>query len=114
MSNISKDLIKYKPREEQQRVHDFIFKIKNEKPEMKFFLLNLPTGVGKSHLAVMIANEYINKIDNTAKVDIITASKILQDQYGDTYRSIENLKGKENYSCGKYACSCAQGMEYNK
>ena len=114
MSNISRDLIKYKPRDEQQRVHDFIFKIKNEKPDTKFFLLNLPTGVGKSHLAVMIANEYINKINKGAKVDIITASKILQDQYGDTYQSIENLKGKENYSCSKYACSCAQGMEFNK
>lgn len=114
MSNISRDLIKYKPRDEQQRVHDFIFKIKNEKPDTKFFLLNLPTGVGKSHLAVMIANEYINKINKGAKIDIITASKILQDQYADTYQSIENLKGKENYSCSKYACSCAQGMEFNK
>jgi ATP-dependent DNA helicase DinG len=47
-------------------------------------------------------------------VDIITAGKILQDQYDDTYESIKNLKGKENYSCGQYACPCAQGKEFNK
>jgi len=112
MSLIKKDLVKYTPREEQKRVNDFIFKVKQEKVDNKFFLLNLPTGVGKSHLALMIANEYINKIDKEAKIDIITASKILQDQYGDEYESMSNLKGKENYSCSQYACSCAQGMEF--
>jgi len=114
MSDIRKDLVKYKPREEQDRVNDFIFKVKSENPEIKFFLLNLPTGIGKSHLAMMIANSYINKVDKGAKVDIITASKILQDQYGDTYESISNLKGKENYKCSQYECSCAQGMEFNR
>jgi Rad3-related DNA helicase len=114
MSDIKKDLIKYTPREEQQRVHDFIFKLKKEKPEIKFFLLNLPTGVGKSHLAMMIANEYISKIDASSKCDIITASKILQDQYANSYDSVTDLKGKENYKCHQYSCSCAQGMEFNK
>lgn len=112
--SVLKDLIKFTPREEQQKVSDFIFKVKSEKPDNKFFLLNLPTGIGKSHLAIMIANEYISKIDKSAKVDIITASKILQDQYSDTYESISNLKGKENYKCAQYSCSCAQGMEFNR
>ena len=110
--NIANDLRKYTPREEQQRVHDFIFKVKSEKEHNKFFLLNLPTGVGKSHLALMIANEYIAKVDPSAKVDIITATKILQSQYSDEYESISDLKGKENYSCHQYSCSCAQGMEF--
>lgn len=114
MSRLKKDLIKFKPREEQQRVDDYIFKLKSENPDLKFFLLNLPTGVGKSHLAMMIANSYINKIDKDAKVDIITAGKILQDQYNDTYESISNLKGKENYKCSQYECSCAQGAEFNR
>lgn len=114
MSDLRKDLVKFKPREEQDRVNDFIFKIKADNPNIKFFLLNLPTGIGKSHLAMMIANSYINKIDKSAKIDIITASKILQDQYSSTYESINNLKGKENYKCTQYECSCAQGMEFNK
>lgn len=114
MSDLSNELVKYTAREEQDRVNDFIFKVKQEKPDMKFFLLNLPTGIGKSHLAMMIANNYINKIDKLAKVDIITASKILQDQYGDTYTSISNLKGKENYKCTQFECTCAQGMEFSR
>ena len=114
MSKLKKDLVKFNPREEQKRVDDYIFKLKSENPDLKFFLLNLPTGVGKSHLAMMIANSYINKIDKDAKVDIITASKILQDQYNDTYESISNLKGKENYKCIQYECSCAQGEEFNR
>lgn len=114
MSDLSNELVKYTAREEQDRVNDFIFKVKQEKPDMKFFLLNLPTGIGKSHLAMMIANNYINKIDKLAKVDIITASKILQDQYGDTYTSVSNLKGKENYKCTQFECTCAQGMEFSR
>jgi Rad3-related DNA helicase len=63
---------------------------------------------------MMISDFFITSIDRSAKVDIITAGKILQDQYDDTYESIKNLKGKENYSCGQYACPCAQGKEFNK
>ena len=66
----------------------------------------MPVGVGKSHLAMMISDWYSSKIDNTSKIDIITAGKILQDQYDETYDSIANLKGKENYSCSQYACDC--------
>jgi hypothetical protein len=48
MSDLRNDIIKFSPREEQTRVNDFIFKIKKEKPDVKYFLLNLPTGVGKA------------------------------------------------------------------
>jgi Rad3-related DNA helicase len=49
-----------------------------------------------------------------AKVDIITNSKLLQDQYSNEYESISDLKGKENYECEQYSCSCAQGAEFNR
>ncbi len=114
MSNIKNDLLKYIPRQEQKDVLEFIKKTKSESPDTKFFLLNLPPGVGKSHITMMISDFFITSIDRSAKVDIITAGKILQDQYDDTYESIKNLKGKENYSCGQYACPCAQGKEFNK
>ena len=114
MSFLKKDLNRYEPREEQIRVRDFIYKVKQQKTNNKFFMLNLPTGVGKSHLALMIADEYLNKVDKDSKIDIITAGKVLQDQYATSYDSINNLKGKENYSCKKYSCSCAQGMEFNR
>ena len=80
----------------------------------KFFLLNLPVGTGKSHLALMISDWYRKTVDRTAKIDIITNSKILQDQYSNTYQSISDLKGKENYECEQYSCSCAQGAEFNR
>lgn len=114
MSFLKKDLNRYEPRPEQVKVRDFIFEVKKKKEKNKFFLLNLPTGIGKSHLALMIADQYIDKVDRNCKIDIITAGKVLQDQYAESYSSINNLKGKENYTCPKYSCSCAQGIEFNR
>jgi ATP-dependent DNA helicase DinG len=111
--SIKSDLNKYTPRDNQKDCLDFIKKTYKEKSN-KFFLLDLPTGVGKSHLAMMIADWYTSTVNRGSKADIITAGKILQDQYGLTYESINNLKGKENYNCTQYDCSCASGKEFNK
>ena len=112
--SLKKDLSKYKPRKEQKEALNFIDSQYNADPLKKFFLLNLPVGTGKSHLALMISEWYRKNINRTARVDIITNSKILQDQYADTYESISDLKGKENYECVQYSCSCAQGAEFNR
>ena len=112
--SLKSDIIKFTPRQEQTDALEFIKKVKSDDPTKKFFLLNIPVGVGKSHLAMMISDWYTTSIDKTAKVDIITAGKILQDQYDETYESIKNLKGKENYECSQYACSCASGKEFNR
>ena len=114
MSSFKQDLEMYTPREEQQETLNFIKKSLEDNPESKYFLLNLPVGVGKSHLSLMIIDFYKENIDKFAKCDIITATKILQDQYTDTYSSISNLKGKDNYQCAEYGCSCAQGMEFSR
>lgn len=112
--SLKKDLSKYKPRKEQKEALNFIDSQYNADPLKKFFLLNLPVGTGKSHLALMISEWYRKNINRTARVDIITNSKILQDQYVDTYESISDLKGKDNYECLQYSCSCAQGAEFNR
>ncbi|MCK9477058.1 MAG: DEAD/DEAH box helicase family protein [Candidatus Muirbacterium halophilum] len=112
--SLKRDLAKYKPRKEQKDVLDFISNTMVDKPTNKYFLLNLPTGIGKSYLAIMISNWYKQNINKSAKVDIITGTKILQDQYSQSFESINDLKGKENYTCKTYACSCAQGSEFNK
>lgn len=112
--SLKKDLIKFTPRQEQTDALEFIKKVKSDDPNKKFFLLNMPVGIGKSHLAMMISDWYTTSVDKTAKVDIITAGKILQDQYDESYESIKNLKGKENYECSQYGCSCAQGKEFNR
>jgi ATP-dependent DNA helicase DinG len=108
------DLAKYKPRKEQREALEFIDNEYKLNPLNKFFLLNLPTGVGKSYLALMISDWYRKNVNKVAKVDIITNSKILQDQYSETFESINDLKGKENYQCEQYSCSCAQGAEFNR
>ena len=112
--SLKTDLEKYLPRKEQQDCLDFIESEYKKNKENKFYLLNLPTGVGKSHMAMLLANFYITKINGGSKCDIITSGKLLQDQYSNTYDSINDLKGKENYSCQQYACSCAQGAEFNR
>lgn len=112
--SLKTDLQIYTPRKEQQDCIDFIKAEYLKNKETKFFLLNLPVGVGKSHLALMIADFYLKTINGGAKIDIITNSKLLQDQYSSTYDSINDLKGKENYSCDQYSCSCAQGAEFNR
>jgi Rad3-related DNA helicase len=112
--SFKQDLAKYKPRKEQKDALEFIDNEYKSNPLTKFFLLNLPVGTGKSHLALMIADWYRKNVNKVSKVDIITNSKILQDQYADTYESISDLKGKENYECQQYSCSCAQGSEFNR
>jgi len=112
--SLKNDLQKYKPRKEQKEALSFIDSEYQKNKLTKFFLLNLPVGVGKSHLALMIADWYRKNVNKMSRVDIITNSKILQDQYADTYESIADLKGKENYECESYSCSCAQGAEFNR
>lgn len=108
------DLAKYKPRKEQRETIDFIDNQYKNDPLSRFFLLNLPTGIGKSYLAFMIVDWYRKNVDKGAKVDMVTNSKLLQNQYVESYESISDLRGKENYSCKQYSCSCAQGAEFNR
>lgn len=108
------DLQKYKPRKEQKEALSFIDDQWKKNKLNKFFLLNLPTGTGKSYLAMLIVDWYRKNINRTARVDIITNSKILQDQYSGTFDSMSDLKGKNNYECQSYSCSCAQGSEFNR
>jgi Rad3-related DNA helicase len=112
--SLKSDLLKYTPREEQKNCLNFIDESYKSNKENKFYLLDLPVGVGKSHLALMISDWYLKNVNGGAKIDIITNSKILQDQYINTYESINDLKGKDNYYCEQYSCSCSQGTEFNR
>jgi len=107
---IHKSDLKHTPRKEQIEALDFI----KQNIDNKFILLDLPVGVGKSYLSLLIADWFSKEKDKDVKFDILTGTKILQDQYGDEFTSIKNLKGKENYDCEQYSCSCAQGKEFNK
>mgnify|MGYP001252918555 FL=1 len=113
-STLKKDVSKFEPRTEQQNCLNFIEKTLEDSKLVKFFLLDLPVGVGKSHLSIMISDWYKKNINKTAKVDIITATKILQDQYSESYGSLNNLKGNDNYNCSEFSCSCKFGKQLAK
>lgn len=80
----------------------------------KYMLLNLPTGTGKSYFVIMFINWYLNYINKTAKFDILTNSKILQDQYINDYSYIKNFKGRANYYCDPHNTDCSNGYEICK
>lgn len=105
--------IKHKPRVYQLEALEFIKKsILNGK---QFMVCNLPTGTGKSMLvATMFTNWYRNFINKNAKFDILTNSKILQDQYLQDFEFIKNYKGRSNYYCDQFSTDCATGAEMNR
>jgi ATP-dependent DNA helicase DinG len=76
-------------REQQKEVLDALHK---NWPKYKYFVLNLPTGVGKTYIATSIANE----LDASY---MLTSTLHLQDQYESSWDEIINLKGRSNYQC---------------
>lgn len=102
--------IRYTPKQYQIDALDFLKKsIMSGK---KYCLVNLPTGLGKSFIATaMFANWYRNFVNDKAKFDILTNSKVLQQQYLRDFDFINNYKGRSNYYCDKYDTDCANGKE---
>jgi ATP-dependent DNA helicase DinG len=113
MQLLKKDL-KYKPRKEQQEALDFIKNEFETNKTTKFFMLDLPTGIGKSYLAFLTIDYILKNKNKKANFDIITNSKLLQEQYTQDFDSLSNLWGKNNYQCTMYEdCSCKEGKEFS-
>ena len=104
--------LKLLPRKKQ--IHAFRFTVRNINDGKRFILLDLPTGTGKSYFSQMFINWYRNYINKDAKVDILTNSKILQNQYIKDYNYIKDFKGKSNYYCEPYNTDCNTGMDICK
>lgn len=58
----------------------------------RFVVIEAPTGAGKSGIAVTLAREAKNAY-------ILTAQKILQDQYIRDFPDLASVKGRSNYPC---------------
>lgn len=117
MIKISDDLsikfpLKMKPRDIQIDVFNFIKDSINT--GNKYILLDMPTGSGKSYLNIMFINWYLNYINSEAKFDILTNSKILQQQYLNDFPFIKNYKGRSNYICDPFDTDCSKGFEICK
>ena len=101
--------LKYIPNNYQLQSLDFIKK--SILSGNKFTLNELSTGVGKSYLVIMFINWYKNHVNSESKVDILTNSKILQEQYIKDFPFINNFKGKSNYNCDTYQTDCSTGKD---
>lgn len=97
------------PRKQQLEAFEYVKKSLNSGKQN--ILLNSPTGSGKSYLAIMVINYYLNSINPDAKIDILTNSKILQKQYIKDYPYIKNYEGRSNYHCEPHDTDCSKGVE---
>jgi len=109
MKNIKLD---YDPRSQQIEILDFV-KDSIDK-DKKFMMIDAPTGVGKSYAAVMIADWYSKEVNVDAKFDIITNTKLLQDQYTNDFPFMASLKGSRSYWCRTNLMSCGESKILNK
>ena len=101
--------LKMIPRDQQLKALQFIKDSLNT--GKKFILLDLAVGSGKTYLTNMLCNYYLNYINSEASFDILTESKVLQSQYSRENDYIKDFRGKNNYVCEKFDCSCEQGLE---
>ena len=61
-----------------------------------YFVINAPTGVGKSHIAYAMSKYCESEGETSA---IVTSTKMLQDQYHKEFPDIPVIKGKNNFPC---------------
>ena len=80
---------KIKPRSMQI---DVIEKVYNNWNKYRYFVLNCPTGTGKTYIATSIA-------DSVDRAYMLTSTLSLQDQYMKSWPELINLKGRGNYTC---------------
>jgi ATP-dependent DNA helicase DinG len=86
---------------------------KGMKAGKKFFIVDAPVGSGKSLMAMLAKKWYKNNVNSKVKVDLITCTKNLQDQYKTDFPFLDNLKGKNNYRCEKHETTCDVGAKCN-
>ena len=79
-----------KPRTQQVEA---LKKLESNWDQYDYFVLDCPTGVGKSFIALAIAANTINSY-------LLTGTKSLQSQYIETSDQLYNIKGRANYPCG--------------
>lgn len=77
--------------------------------DRKFTILELPTGVGKSGVAVTLG-----RWANQGGAYLLTIQKMLQQQYLDEFPELVEMMGAGNYRCAQYPVSCEMGSKMAK
>ena len=93
------------PRKSQQVTFDWIQSLS---PDIKYILLEMPVGGGKSPVGLTVSSWLANSKGNSF---ILTPQKILQSQYESSFSSdiLASMYGKVNYQCKPKDCSCEVG-----
>ena len=79
--------------------------------DRKYTILELPTGVGKSGIAVTLGRW----AGRQGGAYLLTIQKMLQTQYMNEFeQDIDELKGAANYRCHCYPTTCEQGAKIAK
>jgi ATP-dependent DNA helicase DinG len=101
--------IKHTPREVQNDMLSFAqAAIKDNK---KFIMIDSPVGTGKSLAAMMIMKWYKENYNINTTFEVLTNSKILQEQYTRDFEFMNSLWGKDNYLCDTHSTNCSAGKE---
>src|SRR5204863_197468 len=95
----------YPPRETQLFIQEWI---QEQDPKIKYFLLEIPVGGGRSPIALNLSGWFAQ---NYGDAYILTPQKILQKQYEDSFEKslLHSLYGKNNYSCTPKGTNCEVG-----
>jgi ATP-dependent DNA helicase DinG len=104
---ISLQELDWVPRKEQLEMVKYFNKAIEQ--NKKFYLIEAPTGTGKSYGIMMMIKEML-KHDKDAKADILTNLLSLQQQYLRDFPFINSFKGKDNYQCTTFNTTCSEGQ----
>jgi ATP-dependent DNA helicase DinG len=104
--------LKYKPNQLQLQALEFLKNSINTGKRISTMCLG--TGTGKSYLTILFSTWYKNYINPDSRIDILTNSIVLTDQYIRDFDFIKNYKGQSNYNCDKFSTNCKIGRELCK
>lgn len=97
-----------------QQIELFDFTKQSILNNQKYIMIDAPVGIGKSYYSVMFMDWFKKNYDVTAQFDILTNSKILQEQYTNDFDFMNSLWGKGSYMCETHNTDCATGGEWCK
>jgi len=103
-----------KIRDQQREALDFIIDNIEDK---RFFVLEAPTGIGKSAIALTLSKWIQDHVsaENQKGAYLVTTQKILQNQYINDFPEIANIWSKSNYQCThRNKMSCLEGQLLSK
>jgi ATP-dependent DNA helicase DinG len=106
LSNWNRVMPQYQPRVSQAETFEWI---KNLSPDIKYILLEMPVGGGKSPVGLTASGFMSN--NPLGSSFILTPQKILQRQYENDFDQhlLHSMYGKSNYRCESKGASCELG-----